>query len=718
MSLLVRRLRGGHEEFWRFLCVDNGLAYVFEMSDKPPKNSRMPETWPIAEVMRMKKDGVLRQVAERFVPAWMTEPITDAKKLEFAYKKDLLNEIIEEAGDELITDKSVRSRVLREASAGGTPVSQMMTWLTRLWYYGEHENALATNNAGKGGKDIPKTVTSAKKGRPNSNVILNPDTPYKGVNFKRKWKKIFADILYKQFCDRNLDMPQAMDILFLRAVGFYKQGNQTVSRPIHPRKLPERSYLLRWGHRVFKTIAATQAKLGEKEWEQKKQARRGNAEDVTQRIIDVYDVDGMVFNGFIRFGKHRIDVGKPVVMLAVDRRSRAVVGFYVYLGKENGTAYRKCLFSAFTPKEEVLVKYGMGHLKGFVYGVAQAVFLDRGPGIGNGQKEAICKRLRLAILMAQPGRGDAKGVVESVNGRFERRLADMLGFYKRGGSERDEWKRQLASSTSTIEFQQFMQLLLAAISEHNLGANVSHLLTAKLLRGKVKPSPYAIFMANKARRRGDGARDWPQELIYTHLLDNFHRSAPRGRVKVNSAYYTSQALREYADEWEAARRPGEESASVEVFAFSETKRYLLWKHPDGNLRLLEATQQTAANVGDATDWLHSFINQLKQAELRVQRIRNTAAGVLPRQKELVMADADNVPPSMNSSGRRANRKAAHEEMQNEEFAEGALIAGVPANVVAAAVEDIQRQQGPLNSSPVPPDEGGVDLVQVLDIDFD
>jgi transposase InsO family protein len=719
MSLLVRRGRGGHEEFWRFLCVDKEHAFVLKMSDKPPKNSRMPEAWSREDVMRMKDSGILRQVDERFIPAWMAGPMTDEQTLEFAYKKDLLNELIAEVGDAIITDKSLRSRVLNNAYRGGTQVSQMMTWLTRRWYYAEHENALSTNNAGKGGKDVPKRVTEVKKGRPNSNVVLNPSTPYKGVNFKNKWRKIFTDILYEQFCTRNLDMPLALDVLYLRAVGFYKKGDEVLSRPIHPRKLPERSYLLRWGHRVFKTIAAQQAKLGEKEWEQRKRARRGNAEDIARNIIDVFDIDGMEFNGFIRFGKRKIDVGKPVVMLAVDRRSRAVVGFYVYLGRENGTAYRKCIFSAFTRKEEVLIKYGMSHLKGFVHGTAQAVFLDRGPGIGDGQKDAICKRLRLARLMAMPGRGDAKGVVENVNGRFERRLADMKGFYKRGGSQRDEWKQKLASANSTLEFRQFMQLLLAAISEYNLGADASHLVSAKKFGGKTKPNPYDIFLANNARKRGDGAQEWPEELVYTHLLDTYYRTAPKGVVRVGSARYTSSALQQYADEWEAARRPGEPSAPVKVFGFSETKQYLLWKHTDGVLRLLQATQQTSANVGDATDWLHSFINRVKQAELRVQRIQNTAAGVLSRQKEMVIADADGVAQATNSAGRRANRKVAHEELQTEEFAEGAVRAGVPVSEVAAAVENLQRDQErkPLADA-VTASVSKVELAEVVDTDFD
>jgi len=196
-------------------------------------------------------------------------------------------------------------------------------------------------------------------------------------------------------------------------------------------------------------------------------------------------------------------------------------------------------------------------------------------------------------------------------------------------------------------------------------------------------------MANKARKRGDGARDWPVELIYTHLLDRFLRSAPRGVVRVGRGYYTSETLKQYADEWEAARRPGGDTAPVEVFAFSETKRYLLWKHPDGNLRLLEATQQTAANVGDATDWLHSFINQLKQAELRVQRIRNTAADVLPRQKEKVMAPVEQAPgyssnDTYQSAVQPAPRPIAVETKAGEVVAVNTVQETEPTTVLGAA----------------------------------
>ncbi|KXV09522.1 hypothetical protein CR51_10230 [Caballeronia megalochromosomata] len=295
MALLVRRIRGGHEEFWRFLCSDDEHAYMFRMSDRPPKNSRMPTVWSLKAVSRMKRDGVLRHVSERFVPEWMQEMDVNEEYKRTGFKWDFIEDVVRKTEDALITSAKVRSESLNNAVSAinkarrpqdaELKISQAMTWLTRRWYYAGHKNCMAHRNPEKGGKGGIKKDFGVKKGRPNSNVELDKNTPFKGVNFNRRRKRQFLKILFQQVCENNLDVREAIDIFYLRAVGFFKKDGVVQSRPIARGKLPERAYLIRWAHNVVKTLDAQIAKLGQKEWDQKKRARVGNAEDITERIL-------------------------------------------------------------------------------------------------------------------------------------------------------------------------------------------------------------------------------------------------------------------------------------------------------------------------------------------------------------------------------------------------------------------------------------------------
>ncbi|KXV09523.1 hypothetical protein CR51_10235 [Caballeronia megalochromosomata] len=188
-------------------------------------------------------------------------------------------------------------------------------------------------------------------------------------------------------------------------------------------------------------------------------------------------------------------------------------------------------------------------------------------------------------------------------------------------------------------------------------------------------------------------------------------------VTVGRAKYSSNALRDYADSWEASRKKGEPSAPVELYGFSETKQYLLWKEPDGDLSLLEATKRTEANFGEATDWMHSCINRMKSAASRAERVKR-GNNTLAKTKERVLAEVDGLPIPKDSSGTRANRQAANNELQLQDFAEGLKVVGLDQDDIDAAIDRISDAGAEQPEKRLVKTVMSVNTSQIIDTDFD
>ncbi|WP_220808074.1 hypothetical protein [Noviherbaspirillum aridicola] len=616
-----------------------------------------------------------------------------------ALKWNMIAWIVDDAGDALVTDATARAKYIKEAAkVAGVKEPRIRMLLTRYYYYGAHPNALMSLDGFKGGPGVSRLgITTNKVGAPNANVLLNPNTKFKGRGMSKYYLRIWKQVLWEQYALGNKSVSEAYEVLLLRLVAKNRSDSgEIVSYPISPEKLPERSLFLRHGREIISEFEMKREKLGDLDWKNRFAGQRGHAEDLTHGVIDIYDFDGMEFNIELLYGqpenklKH---VGKPNVLLAVDRASRAVVGWYAWLGKENGFAYKHCLFNAFTPKETRLMRYGVPELGGFVYGVCEQAFFDRGPGISLKVTQAVTERIRVDGLLTRPREAKGKSVVENVNGIFEGRLSELQGGYKRTKSIRDQDKHRAAEALAKIEYDVFMRLLLCAISDYNLYTNVSHLLTGDMLRGGIRPNPKAIFLWNRNQDRGDATYEWPPSLLYKNLLERVEVTVTNGVVTVGKAKYRSDLLTRHYEQWNSGPHDKTVSPPVTIYKFAETDEILAWEQPDGSISLLEMTERGKRQYQDSPQWLHSYINKMTVALAREQRVDKAKNGFLPAAKEKAIRDADGYPsPRIVKGEKRLNRAKANSEIVAEQFASKLEILGQIAITPPAAPLPAKERQ--------------------------
>jgi hypothetical protein len=92
-----------------------------------------------------------------------------------------------------------------------------------------------------------------------------------------------------------------------------------------------------------------------------------------------------------------------------------------------------------------------------------------------------------------------------------------------------------------------------------------------------------------------------------------------------------------------------EAFSVTVYSVANAPLQLLWDDPAGNLRTLEATEQTALGYPDSFKWQHDFINRLKnanyltaleRAQKAIDNAKRTSAAVVSAAQEKILKEAN------------------------------------------------------------------------------
>lgn len=675
-ALLERTSRAGKKTYWRHLLSDKHNMYVMETHiGKPPKNSRPIAQWSLSKNAAL-FGSAIKEIEEKVIPPWMLNASLDENESsKLALKWNCIAWIVDEGGDALVTDGNVRAHLIKEvAKEAGVTEPWIRTLLTRHFYFGRHPNALMNLSKFKGAKGVTRFNSTKKKmGRPNDNKVLDPDTEYTGRNMPPYYLRIWTQVLEEGYVLGNKSVTECYEILLFRLrIRNKDKHGKIVSWPISPKKLPERALFLRHGSKIIKELELKRKKLGHLEWGNDYAGKRGHSEDLTRGIIEIYDFDGTEFNCEILYGETH--AGKPSALFAVDRRSRAIVGWFVWLGRENGYAYKHCLFNAFLSKESWLARYDVGHLTGLVYGVCDQAVFDRGPGISVSVTKALTERIRVDGLITRPREGKGKGVVENIIGILEKSIVGVGGAFQRTDAVRDQDAHKNAEAAANLEFDEFMALLLHAISDHNNFMMAGHLLDADMVRAEVPPNPKAIFMYHRGRRRGDASYEWPAAALYKNLLDRDEVKATRGVVTVDRQKYRADELTSYYEHYNGGPTKRVSAPTVVIYKFAETDAILLWEKDDGTWVTLHNMDRFKPNYEDRSRWLLRLVNMLKNSAERVQRTAKATSGTFSAAKEKAIQAADGLPRKKPAKGvKRANRAAAHAEMQDDAFRSNVLL---------------------------------------------
>ncbi|SDI12228.1 hypothetical protein SAMN05216466_12745 [Paraburkholderia phenazinium] len=722
----------------RYLGEDSTRVYLVRLGsvesgvvrlNRDPDTKKYRMTLPVATMRDLRTRELAWRVDECGIPQGMSEfsPRDEDDQLELKEKREVVDHIIRVFGDGPFKDKGVYSTaVLNAATKFGCTAKTVRKYYEHYLFYGGHEFALVPRNWDKGAPDAPRLGarredgTLIESGRKTFSEIVDPST--------RLSRMQFPTYLYerlKKYVKREAHVPGAtitgIARSFLRSQVGHNRGSDGEKQvfAVDPRRLPSERNTVRKVTPLFHEEKAKLARL------RASPQGRGYSAQIAEGELNVVDIDGTVADCFLRFGDSIVGINnvlKPTVLLAVDRSSRAILGWYATYRPEDADSYLACVFSACTDKEDELSRWGVSYLDGMVYGCPSSVFVDRGAGISEKVQRALVGGMRQRLLMAVPGEGKAKGDVEQMMDYFQEEVSGLIGAThgepvkgrgpdKDAARKRNREKLKTAVAGASLTLEQFMRALLTAISRHNLNADMRRARNRLMAEADVPPVPKHLFLFNFAMRAGDAEWDLTEEAIIRRLAKPFspNATAPGGVVSFDKREFSCEELRRRAAEYEATHNG--KSMPISGYELFTSKLHALWDD-DGYLVELEATKPTIEKFGIAIPDIRDYIQMRDLADLDKQRDKSrlhltvdqaVKRGGVSQSTQRRMAAVEGLPPTVNN--RRARKTA-------EAHAGAAHTRAVLGSAQKTSATDIEARQPVMQET-----EYQRSSRRVIDIDF-
>lgn len=685
--LLIEKASG---RLWRVIWLppQGALVGLLDVNGKMPKG-RVPEVVQRHELSR-RLESAWNVADECIRTERMALPDEELRPVEIKIRNErlkilapLLNSA--EAYANLFSKETRRKELVKAgALAEPEPVlpSRVLQLIVQYWWFGLDENALL-----RATEDTPRAaLTPARRrrkvGPKNANTLLKGEPGiYSGVNVGPADIKLFRRGLHKYWVNENLSLAgtysEICERLYRRTV--IDDTGARVSHKVDKFLIPTERQFRYHADRIILEDNLVPFKVGELDWSQNQMARHGSATDIIAGPTDIYDMDvGVLKAVLITDGDYPEELGLMSVALCVDRGSRAIVGFYAFMGAERWEHYRLALFYALTSYRDLLTMHGADQCvvdaadqpDGFmVGGWCRSIYVDRGPGRGDAALKAVCSRLKLTRAVAPAERADMKAVVESVVGLFQLQAAKVRGGYSRIKRLRDKKLALKARNFARLTWSQMFRFVTAAIGDHNSYFPVPHLVTKEMREdGDISPVPKALFRWGLRHVRGVG-HHLSQAETFLRLMPTKKAAVTQEGVHHKKIRFVSPELAQFYNQ-----SVGKRTRYVDIFwnGYDEQTRY--WKMPDGKLGILRPALQDQSKFGYST-----------AAEIELQQAKDRAAiallekdkhknGLVSRVKEAILVEAagrKGVRPSKRPLNTPAKNRLQRNQKNGEAMAESA-----------------------------------------------
>jgi len=182
---------------------------------------------------------------------------------------------------------------------------------------------------------------------------------------------------------------------------------------------PSRSTVYRRIKELEKEIV-DRARLGKNAAERKYRPVLGTVR--VRKVLERLEVDHTPLDLIIIDEDTALPLGRPWLSIAIDKFSRAIMGFYVSFNEPSSVSILQCLKRAILPKDEWLSKYPDIQAKWPCHGIPELIATDNGMDLHSAAFRDICLELGIQLLYCPAKKPEYKGSVE----RFFRTISEGL----------------------------------------------------------------------------------------------------------------------------------------------------------------------------------------------------------------------------------------------------------------------------------------------------
>jgi len=590
--------KGGKARDYRFVHFDarKGHLIFFDLSYSGASMGEMFVTKRISEIVEMTEQDI-RVVEDRYISDRMRscQPVMSAgvrdqwmtrwRRLRSLVDTQFADEDLLEGHGiaDIYTDEGWRDRVIeKQAKRMGCSKWYIRDKLATFIRHGGTMQALIPLTDLCGARGKPKCMKAhanksgrlttqqrrqrAKKGRDNVPKARNRFTAF----WNQRMNEAFDALIDRDGPWAILVIKKNQDFLeyfYANHCWDPSYPEEGMRRTIDPRRVPSAGSLLYHRDRILRDRPDLSI-VGDAG----RRVAGGSARDLTYDVLDIADLDGARFPEVSLVLadddapnvplKEYVQIGEPVVMFAIARKSSAYVGWYLTLG-ERGESYQHCIYNTLMDKAPRLMALGLNpeDYPGICSGAFDQVVVDRGAGASAKVMEWTVEGIRLDLRMARAGVPEDKGSVEGGIGRFKthlRRNGILSRLVRRTVLQRfralpvgvltlrrlNEARKARRIRKANIKLiatpKAFERLIVETINELNLKRRTSIAgMTEEMLLAGVAPTPLSMHRYFQGLRRGNAAYPRSDADLRASLLPKRLCTVAGGKIRVGQFRYGS-----------------------------------------------------------------------------------------------------------------------------------------------------------------------------------
>ena len=291
---------------------------------------------------------------------------------------------------------------------------------------------------------------------------------------------------------------------------------------------PSQATIYRWMRTLYYEVVQA-ARLGKKVTE--RELRKSEAGVKVRRLLERVELDHTPLDLILVCDKTKMVLGRPWLTLAIERKSRMILGFYISFHAPSATSILYTLRMAIRPKDDIVAKCKGLRNEWPAFGIFDLLVLDNGMAEHSATLDVVCNGMGIEVLYCAPGEPMEKGAIERLFRTVQEALVHQLpGTVFSNPAQRGDYPAEMKA---VLDLDTFTRILVKWIVDDY------HVTPHRGLLGK---TPLQVWQEEAPHRVID-LPAYPAQLD-TMVGTEARRSVFHYGIEFDHLFYNSDALNE------------------------------------------------------------------------------------------------------------------------------------------------------------------------------
>lgn len=243
-------------------------------------------------------------------------------------------------------------------------------------------------------------------------------------------------------------------------------------------------------------------------------------------VLEQVQIDHTVVDLIVVDGQHRLPIGRPYVTVAIDVRSRSILGLVITLEAPSALSVGLCLAHMVTDKRASLERLGV-EVTWPMLGKPRELYLDNASEFKSEALRRGCQEHGIALNYRPPGRPHYGGIIERVIGTLMEMVHELPGTTFSNPAQRGSYDSDARAVLTVAELEKW--LTLAVSSYHGQ------------IHGTMRQTPRALWTAGVQEAAPSMVTD--ASVFLVDFLPVVRRTLTRTGFVIDHVHYFRNALK-------------------------------------------------------------------------------------------------------------------------------------------------------------------------------